>query len=39
VKNETLALMKTRYATRNHPIFGEVEYGYGLLFKLGEEHM
>ena len=36
VKMETLDLMKTRYATRQHPIFGEVEYGYGLLFKAGE---
>ena len=30
-------LMKKRYATRQHPIYGEVEYGYGLLFKKGEE--
>lgn len=29
-------LMKKRYATRQHPIYGEVEYGYGLLFKKGE---
>lgn len=28
--------MKKRYATRQHPIYGEVEYGYGLLFKNGE---
>ncbi len=33
VNQESLKLMKTRYATRNHPIFGEIEYGYGLLFK------
>lgn len=36
VKKETLALMKTKYATRIHPIFGTVEYGYGLIFKEGE---
>ncbi|AWV97788.1 serine hydrolase domain-containing protein [Arcticibacterium luteifluviistationis] len=36
VSMETLELMKTRYATREHPIFGKVEYGYGLLFKDGE---
>ncbi|MEO6902023.1 MAG: serine hydrolase domain-containing protein [Bacteroidia bacterium] len=39
VKKETLALMKTRYATRIHPIFEKVEYGYGLLFKDGEENI
>lgn len=38
VKRETLELMKTRYATRIHPIFDTVEYGYGLLFKDGEEN-
>lgn len=32
----SLQLMKTRYATRAHPIFDEVEYGYGLLFNKGE---
>ncbi len=36
VKAETLQLMSTRYATRQHPIFGEIAYGYGLLFKSGE---
>ncbi len=36
---ETLALMKKRYATRIHPIFDTVEYGYGLLFKKGESDM
>jgi len=39
VKKETLELMKTKYATRKHPIFEEVEYGYGLLFKDGEENI
>ena len=39
VKSKTLALMKTRYATRIHPIFDTVEYGYGLLFKKGEENL
>ena len=34
---ESLQLMKTKYATRKHPIFGQVAYGYGLLFKEGEE--
>lgn len=36
VKAETLELMSTRYATRQHPIFSTIEYGYGLLFKEGE---
>jgi len=31
--------MKTKFATRIHPIFGTVEYGYGLLFKDGEENI
>lgn len=38
VNPETLNLMKTRYATREHPVFNQIEYGYGLLFKEGEEH-
>lgn len=33
VKTQTMKLMETRYATRNHPIFDHIEYGYGLLFK------
>ena len=37
VGKETLELMKMRYATRIHPIFGQIEYGYGLLFNMGEE--
>lgn len=37
VTDETFALMKTPFATRNHPVFDEVKYGYGLLFKAGEE--
>ncbi len=37
IRRETLKLMKTRYATRAHPIFGSVEYGYGLLFKDGKQ--
>lgn len=36
LSKETVELMRTRYATREHPIFDEVEYGYGLLFKDGE---
>ena len=39
VQKETLELMKTRYATRIHPVFDTVEYGYGLLFKYGEENI
>lgn len=39
VTPETLELMKTRYATRVHPIFDTVEYGYGLLFKDGEQNV
>ena len=30
--------MSTRYATRMHPVFGTIEYGYGLLFKNGEQN-
>lgn len=37
VKLSTLDLMKTRYTTRKHPIFDNIEYGYGLLFKDGEQ--
>tara|TARA_R110000868_G_C10835107_1_gene759661 strand:+ start:26 stop:1072 length:1047 start_codon:yes stop_codon:yes gene_type:complete len=36
VKEATLQLMSTKYATRIHPIFETVDYGYGLLFKDGE---
>lgn len=39
VSINTLSLMKTRYATRIHPIFDQIEYGYGLLFKAGMEHL
>lgn len=39
VKKETLELMKIKYATRIHPIFGTVEYGYGLLFKDNEQNI
>lgn len=39
VKVETLKLMSTRYTTRVHPIFEEIEFGYGLLFKEGEENL
>lgn len=35
----SLERMSTRYATRQHPIFGEVEYGYGLLFEKGEQNL
>lgn len=33
VSDSTYELMSKRYATRKHPIFSEIEYGYGLLFK------
>lgn len=36
VNEKTLELMETRYATRLHSIFDSIEYGYGLLFKDGE---
>ena len=38
MKKEILELMKTKYSTRIHPIFETVEYGYGLLFKDGEQN-
>ncbi len=31
--------MKTPHATREHPFFGEVECGYGILFKAGEQDL
>lgn len=37
VKATTLKMMQTRYATRNHPIFNQIEYGYGLLFNLDQQ--
>lgn len=39
VKKETLQLMASKYATRNHPIFEKIEYGYGLIFKDKEENI
>ncbi len=39
VKKETLELMKTKYATRIHPIFETIDYGYGLLFRNGEQNI
>lgn len=39
VKKETLEMMKKRYATRTHPIFKTIEYGYGLLFKKEENNI
>ncbi len=39
VAKETLKLMTTKYATRIHPIFETVEYGYGLLFKDEEQNI
>ncbi|MFA7273893.1 MAG: serine hydrolase domain-containing protein [Crocinitomicaceae bacterium] len=39
VKKETMELMKTKYAVRDHSIFGPVNYGYGLLFMEGEQSL
>lgn len=39
LKPDTYKLMATRYATRQHPIFGEIEYGYGLTFEKGEQNI
>ena len=39
VNQKTLNLMKTKYATRIHPIFERIDYGYGLLFKDGEQNI
>lgn len=39
VKKETLELMSTNYATRIHPIFDTIAYGYGLLFKDGKQNI
>ncbi|OJJ17316.1 hypothetical protein BKI52_31950 [marine bacterium AO1-C] len=36
LKPATYQLMSTRYATRQHPIFGEIDYGYGLTFEKNE---
>ncbi len=36
LKPVTYELMTTRYATRQHPIFGTIEYGYGLTFDKNE---
>lgn len=36
---QSMEVMKTRYATREHPIFDTVEYGYGVLFKKGESNI
>jgi CubicO group peptidase (beta-lactamase class C family) len=36
LKKESFERMQTPYATRAHPVFGTVEYGYGLLFAKGE---
>lgn len=39
VSEESLQLMSQKYSVRIHPIFGEVNYGYGLLFLEGEENI
>ena len=31
--------MKARFASRVHPIYGEIEYGYGVLFKKGQSEI
>lgn len=37
VSTSSLDLMRTKYATRAHPIFETVDYGYGLLFQDGTQ--
>ncbi|WP_291726601.1 serine hydrolase domain-containing protein [Bernardetia sp.] len=37
LKNETFKLMTKQYETRKHPIFGSIEYGYGLTFQKNEQ--
>ncbi len=39
LQDSTLTLMKSKKATRIHPIFGELDYGYGLLYERGEENI
>lgn len=39
VAQSTFERMRSRYATREHPIFGKVEYGYGLLFRAAERDL
>jgi CubicO group peptidase (beta-lactamase class C family) len=39
IQNSSYELLKTPYATRQHPIFGSIEYGYGVLFKKGEANI
>ena len=39
VSDSTFNLMCTKYATRNHPIFGKIDYGYGLTFKANENNI
>jgi CubicO group peptidase (beta-lactamase class C family) len=36
---ETLELMRTKQAVREHPIFSQVNYGYGLLFMENEANI
>lgn len=35
----TMELVCTPYATRKHPVFDSIEYGYGLLFRAGESDL
>ncbi|WP_338790224.1 serine hydrolase domain-containing protein [Bernardetia sp. MNP-M8] len=37
LKKDTFKLMVQRYETRKHPIFDEIDYGYGLTFKKNEQ--
>ena len=39
VNQKTFILMQTKFATRLHPIFNSIDYGYGLLFKNGEQNL
>jgi CubicO group peptidase (beta-lactamase class C family) len=36
---KSMSLIKKHHATRAHPIFGEIDYGYGLLFNRSEQNL
>lgn len=39
LQDSTFAIMSQYQSTRQHPIFGEIDYGYGLTFKKGESNL
>lgn len=39
LKQSTFQLMNTKYATRQHPIFDAIDYGYGLTFRANEQQI